>query len=157
MDWSRSACAGLAAVTNAMPGASAAGASAVTRLQVVEDDAGVRQLVCEMLSRLGYRTLAAEDARQVLAEHADAQAVQADADQQEHDGRDRAGRDVDLARGASGQGGTLEGSVQAAISRPFADEFRVLEDNTALLTRIAKAGYVVVAPTVLARRLPRGS
>jgi PAS domain S-box-containing protein len=33
---------------------------------VVEDDAGVRQLVCEMLSRLGYRTLAAEDARQAL-------------------------------------------------------------------------------------------
>lgn len=32
------ACAGLAAVTNAMPGASAAGASAMTRLQVVEDE-----------------------------------------------------------------------------------------------------------------------
>ncbi|MFO0832766.1 MAG: VWA domain-containing protein [Phycisphaerales bacterium] len=36
------------------------------------------------------------------------------------------------------QGGTLEGSVQAAISRPFADEYRVLQDNSALLTRIAE-------------------
>jgi hypothetical protein len=36
------------------------------------------------------------------------------------------------------QGGTLEGSVQAAITRPFADEYRVLQDNTALLTRIAE-------------------
>ncbi len=33
-------------------------------------------------------------------------------------------------------GGTIEGSVQAAISRPFADEFRVLEDNTALLEQV---------------------
>jgi plastocyanin len=31
-------CAGLAVVTNAMPGANAAGVSAVTRLQVVEDE-----------------------------------------------------------------------------------------------------------------------
>lgn len=36
------------------------------------------------------------------------------------------------------QGGTLEGSVQAAITRPFADEYRVLQDNSALLTRIAE-------------------
>jgi uncharacterized membrane protein len=35
-------------------------------------------------------------------------------------------------------GGILEGAVQAAISRPFADEYRVLRDNTALLTQIAE-------------------
>jgi PAS domain S-box-containing protein len=33
---------------------------------VVEDDPGVRQLVCEMLSRLGYRTVAAEEGRAAL-------------------------------------------------------------------------------------------
>ncbi|HYF15801.1 MAG TPA: VWA domain-containing protein [Phycisphaerales bacterium] len=36
------------------------------------------------------------------------------------------------------EGGVLEGSVQAAISRPFADEYRVLRDNTALLTQVAE-------------------
>jgi hypothetical protein len=36
------------------------------------------------------------------------------------------------------QGGVLEGSVQAAISRPFADEYRVLRDNTALLMQVAQ-------------------
>jgi hypothetical protein len=35
-------------------------------------------------------------------------------------------------------GGVLEGSVQAAITRPFADEFRTLEDNSALLTQVAE-------------------
>lgn len=34
--------------------------------------------------------------------------------------------------------GVLEGSVQAAITRPFADEFRTLEDNSALLTQVAE-------------------
>lgn len=32
----------------------------------------------------------------------------------------------------------LQGSVQAAISRPFADEYRTLEDNTPLLTQVAE-------------------
>jgi uncharacterized membrane protein len=36
------------------------------------------------------------------------------------------------------EGGVLEGSVQAAISRPFADEYRVLRDNTALLMQVAQ-------------------
>lgn len=36
------------------------------------------------------------------------------------------------------RGGVLEGSVQAAITRPFADEFRTLEDNSALLTQVAE-------------------
>jgi CheY-like chemotaxis protein len=35
-------------------------------LLVVEDDPGVRQLVCEMLRRLGYQTVAAEDAHSAL-------------------------------------------------------------------------------------------
>ncbi len=35
-------------------------------LLVVEDDPGVRKLACEMLNRLGYRTLAAEDGRQAF-------------------------------------------------------------------------------------------
>ncbi len=34
------------------------------------------------------------------------------------------------------EGETVDGSVQFAISRPFADEFRVLEDNTALLEQV---------------------
>lgn len=33
--------------------------------------------------------------------------------------------------------GTLEGTVQASISRPFADEYRVLKDNTAILQQVA--------------------
>ncbi|MFZ4575576.1 MAG: glutamine amidotransferase [Phycisphaerales bacterium] len=32
----------------------------------------------------------------------------------------------------------LEGTVQAAISRPFADEYRTLEDNTPLLAQVAE-------------------
>lgn len=36
------------------------------------------------------------------------------------------------------EGGTLEGSLQAAITRPFADEFRTLRDNAAVLTQIAE-------------------
>lgn len=36
------------------------------------------------------------------------------------------------------EGGVLEGSVQAAISRPFADEYRTLEDNAPLLTQVAE-------------------
>jgi uncharacterized membrane protein len=39
---------------------------------------------------------------------------------------------------ANVEGGVLEGSAQAAISRPFADEFRALEDNAALLTQVAE-------------------
>ncbi|MBS0198556.1 MAG: VWA domain-containing protein [Planctomycetes bacterium] len=35
------------------------------------------------------------------------------------------------------KGGILEGSVQAAVTRPFADEFRAMEDNTPLLTQVA--------------------
>jgi hypothetical protein len=36
------------------------------------------------------------------------------------------------------EGGVLEGSAQAAITRPFADEYRTLEDNTPLLTQVAE-------------------
>jgi hypothetical protein len=36
------------------------------------------------------------------------------------------------------QGGITEGSVQAAITRPFADEYRTLEDNTPILTQVAE-------------------
>ncbi len=35
-------------------------------------------------------------------------------------------------------GATLRGSVQAAITRPFADEFRAMRDNAALLEQVAK-------------------
>ena len=35
-------------------------------------------------------------------------------------------------------GPALEGSVQAAIIKPFADEFRALQDNAALLTQVAE-------------------
>lgn len=35
------------------------------------------------------------------------------------------------------QGGVIEGSVQAAVTRPFADEYRMLEDNTPLLMQVA--------------------
>lgn len=43
---------------------------------------------------------------------------------------------VGLVYSAPGENGMLEGSVQAAINRPFADEFRVLEDNFALLEQV---------------------
>lgn len=33
-------------------------------------------------------------------------------------------------------GEVMEGSIQASVSRPFADEFRLLEDNTALLEQV---------------------
>lgn len=36
-------------------------------------------------------------------------------------------------------GGVIEGAVQAAISRPFADEYRALTDNRALLRQVAEA------------------
>lgn len=36
------------------------------------------------------------------------------------------------------KGGVMEGSVQAAITRPFADEYRTLEDNTSLLQQVAE-------------------
>lgn len=42
------------------------------------------------------------------------------------------------ARDEGARDGLLEGTAQAAISRPFADEFRTLEDNTALLTQVAE-------------------
>jgi uncharacterized membrane protein len=42
------------------------------------------------------------------------------------------------ARDANAANGMLEGAVQAAISRPFADEYRVLKDNRALLTQVAQ-------------------
>ena len=35
------------------------------------------------------------------------------------------------------KGGIVEGSVQAAVTRPFADEYRMLEDNTPLLMQVA--------------------
>jgi len=35
--------------------------------------------------------------------------------------------------------GVLEGTVQASIARPFADEYRVLKDNTAILQQVADA------------------
>lgn len=35
------------------------------------------------------------------------------------------------------EGGIIEGSVQAAITRPFADEYRTMEDNMPLLTQVA--------------------
>lgn len=34
--------------------------------------------------------------------------------------------------------GVMEGTVQAAVNRPFADEYRTLEDNTPLLTQVAQ-------------------
>lgn len=37
-----------------------------------------------------------------------------------------------------GEGGLTEGSTQASITRPFADEFRALQDNAALLTQVAQ-------------------
>lgn len=39
---------------------------------------------------------------------------------------------------ASVQGGIIEGSVQAAVTRPFADEYRSMEDNTPLLSQVAE-------------------
>jgi uncharacterized membrane protein len=39
---------------------------------------------------------------------------------------------------ADGTQDVLEGTVQAAITRPFADEFRILQDNSALLRQIAE-------------------
>jgi hypothetical protein len=36
------------------------------------------------------------------------------------------------------EGGVLEGSAQAAITRPFADEYRTLEDNTPILNQVAE-------------------
>ncbi len=38
----------------------------------------------------------------------------------------------------SQDGKVLQGSVQAAVTRPFADEFRTLEDNAGLLTQVAQ-------------------
>ena len=37
-----------------------------------------------------------------------------------------------------GQGGNQRGAVQAAVTRPFADEFRSLRDNAALLEQVAQ-------------------
>ncbi|HEX6245292.1 MAG TPA: PAS domain S-box protein, partial [Polyangiales bacterium] len=45
---------------------SAPGAGSGQLVLVVEDDPGVRQLVCEMLRRLGYQTIAAEDGPSAL-------------------------------------------------------------------------------------------
>ncbi len=60
---------------------------------------------------------------------------------------------VSMQYQAPGQAGgpNLRGSVQAAVSRPFADEFRALETNTALLRQIAAitGGEVLSAdPTI---------
>lgn len=46
---------------------------------------------------------------------------------------------VGLRYNAPGQngGGSTEGSVQAAVTKPFTDEFRALEDNAGLLRQIA--------------------
>lgn len=54
----------------------------------------------------------------------------------------------------SAQDGMVKGSVQAAITRPFADEYRTLEDNTPILTQVAEmtGGRVLgdwdAAPTI---------
>ncbi len=50
--------------------------------------------------------------------------------------------------------GILEGSVQAAIVRPFADEYRTLEDNSALLVQVAEmtGGRVLPLTTPLEQR-----
>lgn len=37
------------------------------------------------------------------------------------------------------KGGVMEGTVQAAISKPFADEYRTLQDNASMLEQVAKA------------------
>ena len=47
-----------------------------------------------------------------------------------------------------GQGGQIEGNVQASISRPFADEFRALSDNAALLMQVAEITGGRVLPAV---------
>jgi uncharacterized membrane protein len=39
---------------------------------------------------------------------------------------------------APGEGEAREGTVQAAVTRPFADEYRSLQDNAALLIQVAK-------------------
>jgi uncharacterized membrane protein len=39
---------------------------------------------------------------------------------------------------APGEGAAREGTVQAAVTRPFADEYRSLQDNAALLVQVAK-------------------
>lgn len=47
------------------------------------------------------------------------------------------------------EGEFIEGTVQAAITRPFADEFRALEDNAALLVQVAElTGGRVIRPDV---------
>ncbi len=40
--------------------------------------------------------------------------------------------------GPDGSATVMEGTVQAAISKPFADEFRTLQDNSALLKQVAE-------------------
>lgn len=51
---------------------------------------------------------------------------------------DQAGTSIVSLRYAAPRddGGTMEGNVQAAINRPFSDEYRVLEDNAALLEQV---------------------
>jgi uncharacterized membrane protein len=52
-----------------------------------------------------------------------------------------------LAPDERSPGGVLEGTVQAAITRPFADEYRALEDNAALLTQVAQmTGGRIIRP-----------
>ncbi len=41
-------------------------------------------------------------------------------------------------RAPDGEGGIMEGAAQAAVTRPFADEFRALESNIALLRQVAQ-------------------
>jgi uncharacterized membrane protein len=51
--------------------------------------------------------------------------------------------------------GVMTGSVQAAITRPFADEYRTLEDNTPLLTQVAEmTGGRVLADWDTTRTIP---
>jgi uncharacterized membrane protein len=46
---------------------------------------------------------------------------------------------MSLAYSQAGEGGSVKrGTVQAAITRPFADEFRALKDNSALLEQVAR-------------------
>ncbi len=53
-----------------------------------------------------------------------------------------------VAPDATTSSGVIEGSVQAAINRPFADEFRLLQDNAALLEQVAGVtGGAVIDPS----------
>jgi uncharacterized membrane protein len=50
-------------------------------------------------------------------------------------------------RASDGEGGILEGSAQAAVTRPFADEFKALQTNLPLLKQVASITGGRVLPT----------